>query len=228
MRESVVYMEISGSVKCSELRKKDVVDSTGRKVGHIGDLTFTFDKALKLSQFVLAGPAWEELLESAKIISDRDPVFNASLIKKMGDKVYLDTNANSLKTTLDKGAVRSSEIRLSKLEKLEIIDKDGAKVGHTVDVHFDTDGSASLIVGGSFIEEHLESAGIKRDIDIIVPATTIASITDKVKLMVSKEVLSKTVTDALKRKEPAAKKAKETKDVQRDVTKVRLFTQRPS
>jgi threonine dehydrogenase-like Zn-dependent dehydrogenase len=57
-------------------------------------------------------------------------------------------------------------------------------VGHAVDVHFDTDGSASLIVGGSFIEEHLESAGIKRDIDIIVPTNTIESIGDKVKLLV--------------------------------------------
>jgi len=224
----VVDMEISGSVKCIDLKKKDVVDSTGRKIGHIGDLTFTFDRALKLSQFVLAGPAWEEFLESVKVRPDRDPVFNASLIKKMGDKVYLDTTANSLKTTLDKGTIRSGEIRLSKLEKLEIIDKEGAKVGHTVDVHFDSDGSASLIVGGSFIEEHLESAGIKRDIDIIVPATAIASIGDKVKLLVSKEVLGKTVSDALKRKEPEAKKAKEAKDVQRDVTKVRLFTQRPS
>jgi hypothetical protein len=46
--------------------------------------------------------------------------------------------------------------------------------------------------------------------------------------MVSKEVLGKTVSDALKRKPPEAKKAKEAREVQRDVTKVRLFTQRPS
>ncbi len=61
-----------------------------------------------------------------------------------------------------------------------------------------------------------------------MPATAIASIGDKVKLLVSKEVLGKTVSDALKRKEPEAKKAKETKDVQRDIAKVRLFGQRPS
>ncbi|RDE16081.1 MAG: hypothetical protein C4K47_02050 [Candidatus Thorarchaeota archaeon] len=215
-------------MKCSELKKKDVVDSTGRKIGHIGDLTFTFDKSLKLSQFVLAGPSWEEFLESVKIRPDRDPVFTASLIKKMGDKVYLDTTANSLKTTLDKGSIKNNEIRLSKIQKLEIVDKDGAKVGHTVDIHFDMDGSASLIVGGSFIEEHLESAGIKRDIDVIVPATTIASIGDKVTLLVSKEVLGKTVSDALKRKEPEVKKAKEAKELKRDLAKTRLFSQRPS
>ncbi len=91
-------MEISGSVKCIDLKKKDVVDSTGRKVGHIGDLTFTFDRALKLSQFVLAGPKWDELLESVKERPARDPVFSAGLIKKMSDKVYLGTTADSLKT----------------------------------------------------------------------------------------------------------------------------------
>jgi sporulation protein YlmC with PRC-barrel domain len=221
-------MEISASIRCSELKKRDVVDSKGRKIGHIGDLTFTFDKTLKLSQFVLAGPAWDEILESTRTRPNQDPVFAATLIKKMGDKVYLGSTASSLKESIDKGAVKSNEIRFSKLEKLEILDKDGAHVGHAVDVHFDSDGSASLIVGGSFMEEHLESAGIKRDIDIIVPATTIASIGDKVRLMVSKEVLGKTVSDALKRKEPEAKKAKEAKEVQRDVTKVRFFTQRPS
>jgi sporulation protein YlmC with PRC-barrel domain len=221
-------MEIPKSFSCSELKKRDVVDSAGRKIGHMGDLTFTFDKTLKLSQFVLAGPAWDAFLGPTKERPSRDPVLAATVIKKMSDKVYLDTTASSLAPVLGKGAIKSDEIRLSKLEKIEILDKDGANVGHTVDVHFDVDGTVSLIVGGSFIEEHLESAGIKRDIDIIVPSTTIASIGDKVRLMVSKEVLGKTVSDALRKKEPEVKKAKEAKETQRDVAKVRLFTQRPS
>lgn len=223
----MVVMEIARSVKCKELKKADVIDSTGRKVGHIGDLTFVFDGNLKLSQFILAGPAWEEFLESIKARPDRDPVFDAALIKKMGDKVYLDTTANSLKTTLDKGAIGPGELRFSKLEKMDIVDKNGVKVGRTVDVHFEKDGTCSLIVGGGFIEEKLEAAGIKEDVDIIVPGTAVSSIDDKVRLLVSKDTLGTTMDDALKKRKPETKKAKDSRSVQRDVTKVQLFSQRP-
>lgn len=223
----MVVMEIARSVKCKELKKVDVIDSTGRKVGHIGDLTFGFDGKLKLSQFILAGPAWEEFLESIKARPDRDPVFDAALIKKLGDKVYLDTTANSLKTTLDKGAIGPGELRFSKLEKMDIVDKDGVKVGRTVDVHFEKDGTCSLIVGGGFIEEKLEAAGIKEDVDIMVPGTAISSIDDKVRLLVSKDTLGTTMDDALKKRKPETKKAKDSRSVQRDVTKVQLFSQRP-
>jgi sporulation protein YlmC with PRC-barrel domain len=82
-----------------------VVDSSGEKVGRINDLTFTFDGTLKLSQFILAGSKWEEFLESAKIKPDKDPVLDASIIRMIGDEVHLNTNVNSLKTTLDEGAI---------------------------------------------------------------------------------------------------------------------------
>ncbi len=218
-------MKLTSSLCCREMKKADVVDSSGNKVGNVADLTFKFDKGLKLSKFILAGPRWEEFLESIKVRPDRDPVFDGSLITKVDEKVHLDTSVNSLKTTLDKDAIPEGDIRLSKLEKMDILDKEGKKIGRAIDIDFDIDGSASMIVGGGFIEEKLEAAGLKADIDIIVPGDLISSISDKIHLSVSESELSTTMDDALKSKE--VKKARDRMEVHTDVTKVRLFSQRP-
>lgn len=224
---AVMTMEITRSLCCKELKSHDVVDSTGETVGNIGDLTFTFDGQLRLSQFILAGQKLEEFLEAIKVRPDKDPVFNASLIKKIDDKVYLNASVNGLKTTLDEDAIPAGEIRLSKLEKMDIFDKDNVKVGRTIDVDFDVDGSASIIVGGSFIEEKLEAVGLKADVDIIVPGDVIDSLTDVMKLKVSKSVLGTTMEEALKATAPKIIKARAAKDIHRDISKVRLFGLKP-
>ncbi|MBY8999212.1 MAG: hypothetical protein KGD60_16000, partial [Candidatus Thorarchaeota archaeon] len=72
-------MKLARSLCCREMKKADVVDSSGNKVGKVGDLTFTFDKELKFSKFILAGPRFEEFLESIKVRPDNDPVFDGSL-----------------------------------------------------------------------------------------------------------------------------------------------------
>jgi len=223
----VMMMRLAMSLCCKELKNRDVVDSAGEAVGNIGDLTFTFDGQLRLSQFILAGPKLEEFLEAIKIRPDKDPVFNASLIKKIDDKVYLNASVNGLKTTLDEDAIPVGEIRLSKLEKMDILDKDNVKVGRTIDVDFDVDGSASVIVGGGFIEEKLEAAGLKADVDIIVPGDVIDSLTDVMKLKVSKSELGTTMEEALKAAAPEIIEARAAKDIHRDISKVRLFTLRP-
>ena len=214
-------MDVTRSINCNELRNCDVVDSSGEKVGRIDDVTFTFDGSLKLKQFILAGSRWEELLESAKIKPDKDHLLDAALITRIGDRVQLSTNVNSLKTTLDAGAISADEIRWSDLTKMDIYDQDGVKVGRAFDIDFDLDGSASLIVGGGLVEESLESMGLKTDIDIIVPAKTIASMSDKIKLTVSKEDLKLTMDKALEN--PEVRKAKDLPAEQRAVAKVRLY-----
>jgi len=218
-------MKLARSICCREMKKADVVDSSGNKIGNVGDLTFTFDKEFKLSKFILAGPRFEEFLESIKIKPDKDPVFDGSLITKIDEKVHLNTSVNSLKTTLDKDAIGKGEIRLSKLEKMDIIDSRGKKIGRAIDIDFDVDGSVSMIVGGGFIEEKLEAAGLKADVDIIVPGDVIKSISDKIHLKVSKDDLATTMEDALESKE--IKKARDSMAVHTDVTKVRLYSQRP-
>jgi sporulation protein YlmC with PRC-barrel domain len=180
---------------------------------------------LKLTKFILAGPRFEEFLESIKVRPDKDPVFDGALITKVDEKVHLDTSVNSLKTTLDKDAIPEGDIRLSQLEKMDIVDNTGKKIGRAIDIDFDVDGSASMIVGGGFIEEKLEAAGLKADIDIIVPGSVISSISDKICLSVSESELATTMDDALKSDE--VKKAREAKAVHHEVTKVRLYTHRP-
>ncbi|MFW9807342.1 MAG: PRC-barrel domain-containing protein [Candidatus Thorarchaeota archaeon] len=214
-------MDVTKSMNCKELRDCDVVDSSGAKVGKINDLTFTFEGALKLKQFILAGSKWEEFLESVKFRPDKDPVLSASLIQKIGDMVYLNTNVNSLKTTLDDGAIELGEIRWSKLTKMDIHDKDDVKIGRAVDVDFDTDGTACLIVGGGFVEETLESVGLKSDVDILVPSERIVAIRDKVILNVSKDDLELTMNQALEN--PEVKKAKEMPADKRAAVKIRLY-----
>ncbi|MGY5865158.1 MAG: PRC-barrel domain-containing protein [Candidatus Thorarchaeota archaeon] len=214
-------MDVKKPMNCKQLRDCDVVDSSGEKVGKINDLTFTFDGNLKLSQFILAGSKWEEFLESAKIRPDKDPVLDASIISVIGDRVQLNTNVNSLKTTLDEGAIELGELRWSTITKMDIVDKDDVKVGRAVDVDFDTDGTACLIVGGGLIEESLESVGLKADIDVLVPSGHITSIRDKIVLDVSKDDLQLTMDKALEN--PEVKKARDRPAHERAALRVRLF-----
>ncbi|MDF1539879.1 MAG: hypothetical protein P1Q69_13345 [Candidatus Thorarchaeota archaeon] len=218
-------MELNRAICCRELRESDVVGSDGEKIGRIGDMTFTFDGELKLSQFILSGPVFEEFLESIKVRPDKDPIFNGSMIKKMDEKVHLDTTKNGLKTTLDKGAIGEGEIRLSKLQKLAIIDKSGVSVGKAIDIDFDVDGSAKLIVGGGFFEEKLEALGLKANVDIIVPGKVIEKIGEKITLKVGKEELALTMEEAIKT--AAQSSAYEAKEANRQLSRVQLFTQRP-
>jgi sporulation protein YlmC with PRC-barrel domain len=214
-------LDVTKSLNCRELRDCDVVDSSGQKVGRINDMTFTFDGQLKLEQFILAGSDWEEFLESIKVKPDKDPLFDASMIRRIGDKVQLDSNVNALKTTLDEDAIPKGEHRWSELSKKHIIDKHDVTVGKAVDIDFDIDGTASLTVGGGMIEETLERIGLKDDIDIIVPAETIHSITDHIKLKVSKDELQLTMDKELEK--PKVREIKEQAATHRHVVKVRLF-----
>jgi sporulation protein YlmC with PRC-barrel domain len=191
-------MDVARSLSVEELKKCSVVDTSGRKVGSIGDLTLNFDGGLRLSRFILAGSVWEELLEDLGVKPDKDPIFDASMIQRMGKEVSLDTSVNSLKTTLDEGAIPEGDIRYSDLRKLDIMDKSGVKVGKTVDVCFETDGAVYLIAGGGFFEEKLEDLGLKDDIDIIVPGAAIESIGDSINLIVSKDQLSLTIDESVK------------------------------
>ncbi|MHA2376186.1 MAG: hypothetical protein ACXAB9_08455 [Candidatus Thorarchaeota archaeon] len=182
------------------MKKKNVVDSTGKKIGHISDLTFTFDEELKIAHFILAGTLWEEFLEAVHLKPDEDRIFNSSVIKKVDKHIHLDTTANSLVTTMDKEAIPNDEIRFSELEKLDIIDKNNVKVGRAIDVDFDADGRASIMAGDGFLAEKLEAIGLKDDVDIIVPYNVIISVGETIQLSVSKDELDTTLDGILKEK----------------------------
>jgi sporulation protein YlmC with PRC-barrel domain len=174
----------------------DVMDTSGKKIGKISDLTFTFDGSLKLKHFILAGSRIEEFLEAINLIPDEDPVFESSLIKKIDTHIHLDTSMNGLKDF--HGTISNDEIKFSDLQKLEIVDKDGVKVGSAINVDFDLDGRTALIAGGGFLEEKLESFGLKEDVDIIVPSEVIVSIDESIRLSVSKDELETSLDGILR------------------------------
>jgi sporulation protein YlmC with PRC-barrel domain len=102
-----------------------VLDSSGKEIGKILDLTFTFDGSLKLEHFILGGSRMEEFLEAIKLRPNEDPVFDSSIIKKIDVHVHLDTTINGLKAVHDK--ISDDEIKFSDLQKLDIVDKNNVK-----------------------------------------------------------------------------------------------------
>ena len=193
-------MEITKPYCCDELMKKTVMDSAGKKIGHIGDLTFTLDKELKISHFILAGPAWKEFLETIHLKPEHNHVFDSSAIKKIDKHIHLNITGNHLLTTMSKNTISDDKVKFSELEKLDIFDKDHEKIGRAIDVDLNIDGSVSIVVGGGFIEEKLEAIGLKDDIDILVPSNIISSIHDSIQLSVSKNELDTTLNGILKEK----------------------------
>ncbi|MCK5239848.1 MAG: PRC-barrel domain-containing protein, partial [Candidatus Thorarchaeota archaeon] len=193
-------MEIARPFCCNEMKNKDVLDSNGKKIGHIGDLTFTFDGDLKLSHFILAGPLWETILETLHLKEDHNQVYDTSIIRKIDRHIHLTQSAEELASIKDETLIPDEEIRFSKMEKLNITDKNQVKVGHAIDVDIDNDGCASIIAGGSFIEEKLEAIGLKDDVDIIIPCSVIKTIGDTIELSVPKEELGSTLDGISKEK----------------------------
>ncbi len=192
-------MDVAKSIQCEELLEFDVIDSSGNKIGNIGDMVFKFKDEIELTHFVLTGSFWEEFLERIGARDDIDPVFDASLIKEMKrDKVVLNTEGNKLQNLMSDFSEGEGDFSYKKLKDRDIVDDDGVKVGKVVDIHFDNDGLITLLAGGNFVEELLEASGIKVDVDILVPGTTIKSIGDAINLRVRKDQLSSVIGDALR------------------------------
>jgi sporulation protein YlmC with PRC-barrel domain len=191
------------------LKDKDVLDSSGRKIGKVDDFTFLFDGELKFSRFTMAGSLWQEFLEALNLKPDHAHVFDSAVIKKVDAHIHLDTTANDLTAVEEGAALLDDEIRFSELEALDIIDKDDVRVGRAIDVDFDVDGRASIIAGGGFIEEKLEAVGLKEDVDIIVPSDVITSIDDSIRLSVSKDELETTLDGTLRERAIEIRNARE-------------------
>jgi sporulation protein YlmC with PRC-barrel domain len=217
-------MEIARPYCCEELKNKTVIDSTGKKIGHISDLTFIFDRELKIVHFKLTGPLWEEFLEAIHLRSDRNRVFDSSVIKKIDEHIHLDISGNQLLTTMNKNTISDDEVKFSELEKLDIFDKNQEKIGRAIDVDLDTDNRVSIIVGGGFVEEKLEAIGLKDDVDIIVPSNVISSIHDSIQLSVSKDELDTSLNGILKEKAMEIQQAREAARDHRSTRKERVVT----
>jgi sporulation protein YlmC with PRC-barrel domain len=213
-------MKLSKQVCCQEIQKMDVMDVSGKKIGKISNLTFTFDGSLKLKHFILGGSRIEEFLETINLKPDDDPVFECTVIKKIDTHIHLDTSMNGLKDV--HGTISDDEIKFSDLQKLEIIDKDGVKVGEPINVDFDLDGRTALIAGGGLLEEKLEAFGLKEDVDIIVPFKVIVSIGESIKLSVSKHELDTSLDGMLRERAIEIKNQREAAAAHSHGKKVRV------
>ena len=153
---------------------------------------------------------------------DHNHIVDPSAIKKVDEHVHLDTTADHLVTTLNKDIISDDEVKFSVLEKLDIFDKDNTKIGRAIDVDIDADGRISIIVGGGFIEEKLETIGLKDDVDIIVPSNVISSVHDSIQLSVSKDELDTTIDGILKEKAIEIQQARKAAKHQRSARRERV------
>lgn len=64
---------------------------------------------------------------------------------------------------------KAANIKFSEVKNKDILDRSGQKIGRVIDFHFSCEDDKftlkSIVMGGSRIEEFLESIGVKKDID---------------------------------------------------------------
>jgi sporulation protein YlmC with PRC-barrel domain len=180
------------NMKFSEMKNKDVIDSTGKRIGRLIDFHFNWeDGKVQLKSIVLGGSKIEEFLESIKVKPDIDPFFSLDVVDRFENgKLYLSVEYKKLSEPVKLG---EKEMRLSGLSKLKIIDADGNKVGNIIDVWFDADGHLQFIIGGGFFEETFEKLHIRPDIDLIVTQEFVKDISaDKIFLKLTKYQMEST------------------------------------
>lgn len=182
-------------MKYSEIRGLDVIDKNGVKVGEIMDSVFDCSN-LSLKQFILGGGRIEELLESIGARKDIDPLVNVADVHSITDKVDLNVDGDSLKKTIDKGAIGDCDRKFSDLTKVKVVDADGFKLGNMIDYWFDKESQLWFVIGGGFFEEFLEKIRAQPDIDLLIPPDFIDSIDDKsIKLTRTRFQLESTCED---------------------------------
>jgi len=180
------------NMKFSEMKNKDVIDSTGKRVGRLIDFHFNWEAGkVQLKSIVLGGSKIEEFLESIRVKADIDPFFSLDVVDRFEDgKLHLSVEYKKLSKPVKLG---TKEMRLSDLSKLKIIDADGNKIGNIIDAWFDANGRVQFIIGGGFFEELFERFHIKPDIDLIVTQEFIKEISsDKINLKLTKYQLEST------------------------------------
>ncbi len=180
------------NMKFSEMKNKDVIDRTGKRIGRLIDFHFSWEKdKVELKSIVLGGSKIEEFLESIKVKPDIDPFFSMNVVDCYEDgKLHLSVEYEKLTKPVKLG---KKEMRLSELSKLKIKDADGTSIGNIIDVWFDADGHLQFIIGGGFFEELFERLHIKPDIDLIVTQEFIKEISDgKIHLKLTKYQMEST------------------------------------
>ncbi len=166
------------SVRFSEIKDMDVLDSNGEKMGRVNDFMFKYeDGKIQLTSVIIGGSRFEELLERIGIRPDDDPIFGVGCIDRIEDAVYLKTECDSLSDSYD--PTGKNNMSLAKLARIKVIDSDGFKTGTVTDVWFDSCGDVLLVLEGGTFESILERLKLRPDIDLLLPEYFIENVSEK-------------------------------------------------
>lgn len=182
----------------SQLAKYKVEDKNGVTIGKPGDALLS-TKDLSIESLILFGGMLEEKMEDIGLKENIDPIVPLTTIVSVDDKdkkIVLNVSKDDLKTTDNNYKAPDGKIQYIILKKLGIFSKDSEKIGRVIDIHFKQDGSYSLIVGGSGLEEFLEKVRVIPDKDLIVPKSAVTSIGSDIKIKSNKKDLLSTLEDS--------------------------------
>jgi sporulation protein YlmC with PRC-barrel domain len=167
--------------KYTGLKKKEVIDVDGDKLGKVMDFIITVDGTkLTPKSMIIGGGRIEELLEAIKVKKDVDPIFDIDQIDVVEeDVIRLKVDGEKLCDTYCDTAILDNDIKLSELSKAKVIDSDDFSIGNVIDIWWDTEGDIWLVVGGGFFEETMEKLKIIPDIDLLVHSRDLEEVTEK-------------------------------------------------
>ncbi|MFW9922402.1 MAG: PRC-barrel domain-containing protein [Candidatus Thorarchaeota archaeon] len=188
----------------SEMRKKTIISSDGKKIGNIMDVVF--DKDYQLHSFILGGGFWEEFRESLGIIDDIDPVLPIDNIVEISkDTIRIDLMKIQLKNKFDKDVFPENIYTYSSLKRKIIHDNDDTKIGKICNMVFLPCGEVAFILSCSHAK-HLVPNGTLDKWDLLLPANEIHSINPEyIRLNFRAETLEKTLNEHIIQNEDVKK-----------------------
>ncbi|MHA2364097.1 MAG: PRC-barrel domain-containing protein [Candidatus Hodarchaeales archaeon] len=183
----------------SVLTKFKVLDSENKSLGRIGDALFSKD--LSLDSLILFGSIIEEKMEDIGLREDIDPIISVKDIVEediKGKKLKITKLKTQIPTTGKDWKPPEDLYQFTKLRKIPVYDKNEEKIGTIIDIAFHTDGTYTLVIGGSFLEEFLERIKIFADKDLLVPKKYIKEFSmEKIIVFHAKMELSTTIDEKI-------------------------------
>ncbi len=162
-------------LKLGELMGTTVRDARGATLGRVADfMVRTGAGAIDVAYLTLAGEGRVRAALSGKHAAEA--VVARAEIDRIDDEVHLLEEHHAPASLEERDISGEKHLRFSELTKARVIDSDGFRVGHVIDIWLDEGGTTWLVLGGGFIEETLERLHLRPDIDLLCPAGWIESI----------------------------------------------------
>lgn len=162
----------------SEMRKKVVISSDRKKVGHLVDIIF--DEELQLHSIVVGGGFLEKIKESFGFVHDIDPIINVSNIDEIDKRlIKLNLKKHELKEKFENTPISPKAPSLSNLKRKMVVDNDNTSIGRISNLVFLPCGEVAFIVACTNDSINLGLKGITSQWDLLLPLTSIEKVTDE-------------------------------------------------